>query len=424
MPWRKYNCKKGKYGSTYYIAKGVWVRKNQDGKWLVIIDKNGYRKNKTVGFGKKGLRKAIVIAEAVVKDLDTVRQPESVDQKDSSRPKFVDYAELWRELNKRRWDEFTVERYEQIWRLHIQPHTCFNKPIDQVTRADIKANLLGLLRRRAPKTVEAVHAVISSIFNEAIDDGLCEANPTRLLLRRILPPKNRRDLKAPDPFTVEDRDLFEDVAQRTCSFKERMLLKVMSHAGLRLGEALAMRLEYFDPVRKTFTVCQSYKRHTFKKPKGGKTRVVDLPDYLVDELNDFIKHLKMDSLKTGRGGEVDLLFEDSQELGGPYPLSQRKVQRLVQRVCKAGGLRIRNPHDLRHTYATITLMAHLSPAYVQHQLGHSSISITVDRYCHWIPGEGRGDLEGALRGRVRKLNQKSHIIAYYKNGSSNPLKPL
>jgi integrase len=30
----------------------------------------------------------------------------------------------------------------------------------------------------------------------------------------------------------------------------------------------------------------------------------------------------------------------------------------------------RTPHDLRHTYATIALMAHLSPAYVQRRLGH------------------------------------------------------
>jgi len=416
VPWRKYKCKKGKHGKTYLIAKGVWVRirKNQDGKWLVFIDKNGYRKNKTVGFGKKGLKKAIMAAEAVAKNLDTLCPPEPADRNEASKLKFVDYAKQWRESNERRWDEFTVERYEQIWRLHIKPHACFNKPIDQVTRKDIKSNLFALLKRRAPKTVEAVHAVISSVFNEAIDDGLCEANPTHLLLRRILPPKNRRDLKDPDPFTIEDRDLFEDTAQRISTWKEQMLLKVMAHAGLRLGEALVMRREYFDPERKTFTVCQSYKRHTFKKPKGGKTRVVDLPDYLVEELDEYIRHLKKERLKTGRGGEVDLLFEDPEEPSGPFPLSQRKAQRLVQRVCKAAGLRIRNPHDLRHTYATITLMAHMSPAYVQRQLGHSSISITVDRYCHWIPGEGRGDLEGALRGRVRKPNPKSHIIAYNK----------
>ena len=47
---------------------------------------------------------------------------------------------------------------------------------------------------------------------------------------------------------------------------------------------------------------------------------------------------------------------------------------------------------LRHTYATILLMDHYSPAYVQKQLGHHSISMTVDIYGHWIPGEGKKDL--------------------------------
>jgi integrase len=164
-------------------------------------------------------------------------------------------------------------------RLHIEPQPCFKKPIDQVTRADIKSCLRNFFSRRAARTVEAVHAVLSSIFNEAIDDGLCEANPTRLLLKRILPPKAKRDRKEPDPFTVKERDRFEDTAQRTCSGKEQMLLRLMAHLGLRLGETLAARVEYFDPELKTFTVFQSFKRRTFKKPKGGKTRVVDMPDF-------------------------------------------------------------------------------------------------------------------------------------------------
>jgi hypothetical protein len=86
-------------------------------------------------------------------------------------------------------------------RLHIEPQPCFKKPIDQVTRADIKSCLRNLFSRRAARTVEAVHAVLSLIFNEAI-----------------------------------------------------------------------------NPELKTFTVFQSFKRRTFKKPKGGKTRVVDMPD--------------------------------------------------------------------------------------------------------------------------------------------------
>jgi integrase len=60
-----------------------------------------------------------------------------------------------------------------------------------------------------------------------------------------------------------------------------------------------------------------------------------------------------------------------------------------------------SPHDLRHTYATILLMAHISPAYVQKQLGHHSISMTVDIYGHWIPGEGRERLDNALRPKAK-----------------------
>jgi hypothetical protein len=39
-----------------------------------------------------------------------------------------------------------------------------------------------------------------------------------------------------------------------------------------------------------------------------------------------------------------------------------------------------------------------APPYVQKQLGHSSISITVDIYGHWIPGEGKKDLMSTLGG--------------------------
>ena len=73
------------------------------------------------------------------------------------------------------------------------------------------------------------------------------------------------------------------------------------------------------------------------------------------------------------------------------------IQRAMQHGCKIARLRVRNPHDLRHTYATMLLMDHYSPAYVQRQLGHHSISMTVDIYGHWIPGEGKKDLGKTLR---------------------------
>jgi integrase len=47
-------------------------------------------------------------------------------------------------------------------------------------------------------------------------------------------------------------------------------------------------------------------------------------------------------------------------------------------------------HDLRHTCATILLMAGKHPKYVQELLGHASISITLDTYSHVIEGMDGG----------------------------------
>jgi len=44
-----------------------------------------------------------------------------------------------------------------------------------------------------------------------------------------------------------------------------------------------------------------------------------------------------------------------------------------------------SPHCLRHTYASFLLQTGESPAYVQRQLGHAAIQLTVDTYGRWLP---------------------------------------
>ena len=56
------------------------------------------------------------------------------------------------------------------------------------------------------------------------------------------------------------------------------------------------------------------------------------------------------------------------------------------------------------------IMARQSPGYVQKQLGHTSIAITMDIYCHWIPGEGRSGVEAVLMGEV--LAKSCTVTAY------------
>lgn len=43
-------------------------------------------------------------------------------------------------------------------------------------------------------------------------------------------------------------------------------------------------------------------------------------------------------------------------------------------------------HDLRHSYATISLKAGVHPKVFSERLGHSTVSFTLDRYSHAVPG--------------------------------------
>jgi integrase len=397
MPWRKYKPRDGKYGHIYHVAKGVQVRRDRRGIWTLFLERAGQRKNKTFGSGREALAKALKAAEKIASKLDSPGFSQPIDSSKAKTPLFRDYSKNWLEECAGGWVDTTYERYEGILRLHILPDSNFKKGLDEISRRDIKKHLRRLLKTHSPATVELAHTVLCSIFEEACEDEILKANPARGLLKRILPRKRDRNLKEADPFDLEERDRFLARAERRCVWAEQLILKVMAHCGFRLGEALAIRARYLDLRKMTYCVSESYRQYRYRKPKGGEKRFVDIPAFLAEELKDYLVYLKKASLRGGSGGEVDLLFRDPDE-NDPWPYSQRKVQRLVERVCKGAGLRVRNPHDLRHTYATIMLMAHQSPAYVQKQLGHSSIAITVDLYGHWIPGEGRRGLEDALLG--------------------------
>jgi len=43
-------------------------------------------------------------------------------------------------------------------------------------------------------------------------------------------------------------------------------------------------------------------------------------------------------------------------------------------------------HDLRHTWATLALLAGVHPKVVQERLGHTKIATTMNAYSHVVPG--------------------------------------
>jgi hypothetical protein len=59
----------------------------------------------------------------------------------------------------------------------------------------------------------------------------------------------------------------------------------------------------------------------------------------------------------------------------------------MEPALEQAGLRKFRFHDLRHTFGSLLIQAGVSPAYVQKQMGHKSIQVTIDVYGHLIPGE-------------------------------------
>jgi len=376
----EYPTKEGKYGLIYTIANGIRVTRTKYGTWQLSLKLKGCRKRKNFS-GDNALEKAIKAGEQLAVQLKIAPNGNK-----SHIVTFDQVSDEWLAANRNRWADGTYERYYTIVRDYLRP-VIGGIPIGRVNRNHVRNLLLDVLEIRSQKTVELVHAVISGIFTEAIEErGYINHNSAAKLLKKLLRPKNKRNQRQPDPLSRTDLDRFLTVTWSSLAYPFGLIHETLAHSGMRLGECLAIHIDHLDIPNCQYMVSQTMRRGQFGLPKTGR-RLIDLPESLVSKFEKHILKFKKQALRVGE--RVGYLFPG---------ITQRMVQESAKKACRFAKLRKRRPHDLRHTYATLLLMEHYSPAYVQKQLGHYSIEMTVDTYGHWMPGEGRKDLDHALRG--------------------------
>jgi len=375
-----YPVTQGTHGPIYHICPGLRVNLNDDGNWELMLRTTDKRKRSSFGKGEEAFKKAIKAGELLALKLGLLQV-----EHDKERL-LSEVAAEWLNLNRQRWSGTTHERYSQVVRDYINPKLGF-LPLSRINRAKVREALTETAKIRAAKSVELVHATLSGIFNEAIDLGYTNENPSAGMLKKILPPKRKRNLTKPDPFSLKDRDLMLEAAYKHLPGSYPLILETIAFTGMRLGECLAMRREHLDLTNNQYFICESIRRDVIGSPKTGD-RLIDLPEYLTKKLGAHITRMREEAL--AGAAFTDFLFPGIQ---------QNAVRLMLKRACYAAKLRSRSPHDLRHTYASSLLMAHYSPVYVQKQLGHHSISMTCDVYGHWIPGEGKKNLDETLAGQ-------------------------
>ena len=166
--------------------------------------------------------------------------------------------------------------------------------------------------------------------------------------------------------------------------------EILYWCGIRLGELLALTAEDFDFEKKTLRINKSYQRIKGKDvittPKTRKSnRVLTLPDFLAEEMQDYISrlpYLKVD----------DRIFT----------ITKSGLHHEIDRGCRETGVKRIRIHDLRHSHVSMLIEMGFSAVDIANRVGHESVKVTY-RYAHMFPNK---DLMIAKKLNISRNSEK------------------
>lgn len=170
----------------------------------------------------------------------------------------------------------------------------------------------------------------------------------------------RRAKRLPKALSVEALEqllALPDAATPT-GLRDRALMELIYGAGLRVSEAVGLRLAELDLDSAALTVTG----------KREKTRWIPLP---AETIHWIERYLHDSRPKLAKSTSALLILSDR----GKPMLRQTVLARLAA-YAKAAGLEKVSPHTLRHTYAVHLLRGGADLRAVQELLGHESIATT------------------------------------------------
>jgi integrase len=248
--------------------------------------------------------------------------------------------------------------------------------VDRVAIQDLVDRLVA--RGLAPSTVRNSVLPLRAIFRRAVARFEVVENPT---LGLSLPAVRGRRERVARP--EEARALIAALPDG-----DRALWATALYAGLRRGELQALRWSDVDLDAGLIRVERSFDQKAGPiepKSRSGRRRVP-----LVGTLRaELLAH----RLWQGRAGEGLVLGN------GERAFAAAAVTRRARSTWTRAGLAPIGLHECRHTYAAHMIAAGVNAKALSAYMGHSSITITLDRYGHLMPGseaEAAGLLEAYL----------------------------
>jgi len=348
---------------------GVKVREKvkDSGEWWVFINHQGKRRSKKVGDKRAANAVARKARERLAAgDMGLVRD---------QCPTVKKYGKQWLNSPLREQVESTLMKYREAFKQYIEPYFGA-KRLDEIKRRHVKA-FIGNLKSRglSVSRTKVIKAVLSGIYENAIEDEIISLNPCQGTTKYC-----GKDGKISiDPLTAtEVQEMIEKAAGLKIELSTAYMVAVRT--GIRLGELLALEWSDIDWNKRIIEVSKTYDYRLKKTrlPKNKKTRTVDLTPATVEALRNLRNQRRVASI-------AGLVFVNGRGKRLIYNFLQRKLKEVSPRPIRF--------HDLRHTYATLRIAKGDNIVDVSKQLGHSRVSMTLDKYAHWMPGEHKSQVD-------------------------------
>ncbi len=141
--------------------------------------------------------------------------------------------------------------------------------------------------------------------------------------------------------------------------RDRALLEIIYGAGLRVSEAVSLRIEEVDLQTKAIRVTG----------KRGKTRWIPVPTETLRWLTSYLESARPQLMR--KPTNLVILTERG------LPMLRQTAYKRLEEMSRRAGIEERiSPHTLRHTYAVHLLKGGADLRAVQELLGHESIATT------------------------------------------------
>ena len=274
--------------------------------------------------------------------------------------------------------------------------------------------------KRHPSTMGAAEA--QEFLNHlAVDQSVSPSTAKQALCALVFlygkvlhTPLSRLDLQTPKGKARLPSVLSQDEMRRVLGHSHGtpgLVLRLLYGTGMRMMEALRLRVKDLDIERRTITI---------REAKGGKDRTTMVPESLIADLRAVLaERRKLHDMDLAAGmADVELPFALDRKLPGAgrqwawqfvfcspgyatcprtgairrHHLHEANIQRAMRAAVQRAGITKRaTVHTLRHSFATHLLEAGQDIRSIQQLLGHNDVSTTMI-YTHVIKRGGNGTI--------------------------------